>query len=215
MDSHASDVYNFTYENGRRYASTELGHYYMPNDEPEIQRLNQQHWMLTVVKEGRLHNAPLPDRPLKILDVGCGSGIWAIQMAEEYPSALITGMDISPIQPAKKPANVDWIVHDMEKDWPVPEDYFDFIHLSLVHGCVADWRSMMNKIVGSVGKRHWLLYIAKNQQALGARRCSRASGICTGKPVRCRRLGQAHAVFRKGRRATASNPLEQNDVQRR
>ncbi|KAK4969250.1 hypothetical protein LTR66_011728 [Elasticomyces elasticus] len=74
----------------------------VPNDEPEIQRLNQQHWLLTVLKGGKLHLAPLPpDRPLKILDVGCGSGIWAIQMAEVYPTATIMGMDVAPIQPKK------------------------------------------------------------------------------------------------------------------
>ncbi|KAK4894236.1 hypothetical protein LTR28_002084, partial [Elasticomyces elasticus] len=34
----------------------------------------------------------------------------------------------------------------MEADWPFPDDHFDLIHLSLVHGCVADWPGMMQKI---------------------------------------------------------------------
>ncbi|KAK4545288.1 hypothetical protein LTR36_003468 [Oleoguttula mirabilis] len=145
----ASQPYTFTYQNGRRYASTDLGHYYMPNDRPEIHRLNEQHFVLTTAKGGSLHDTPLTKRDgFKILDIGCGSGIWCLQMAEDYPDAMIMGMDVSPVQPTSKPANVEWIVPlDMEKEWPFAEDYFDFVHLSLVHGCVADWAAMMGKIV--------------------------------------------------------------------
>ncbi|KJX98709.1 hypothetical protein TI39_contig397g00004 [Zymoseptoria brevis] len=148
LDSHNDNAYDWTYENGRRYASTELGHYYMPNDEPEIQRLNEQHWILTQVKGGKLHHAPLPKRDgLKILDVGCGSGIWCLQIAEDFPKAMVFGMDVSPVQPQKKPANVEWFTNDMEKDWPFPDEYFDFIHLSLVHGCVGNWDEMTAKMM--------------------------------------------------------------------
>ncbi|KAK5129101.1 hypothetical protein LTR08_003921 [Meristemomyces frigidus] len=145
----ANHPYTFTFQHNRRYASQ--GHYYMPNDPPEIHRLNDQHYILTATKAGALHNAPLPppasNPALKILDVGCGSGIWCVQMAELYPAALVVGMDVSPIQPEAKPARVQWVVHDMELAWPFAGDYFDFIHLSLVHGCVADWDAMMRKIV--------------------------------------------------------------------
>ncbi|KAM3413477.1 hypothetical protein BST61_g11599 [Cercospora zeina] len=167
-DTSSLSTYEWTYLNGRRYASSSLGHYFMPNDEPEIQRLNEQHCILTQLKGSRLHFAPLPSasHPIRILDIGCGSGIWCLEMADKYPNAQITGMDVSPIQPTKnRPYNVTWIVQDMEaNDWPFPsqqqadgtEGYFDLIHLSLVHGCVSDWEQFMRKVARYLVPGGWV-----------------------------------------------------------
>ena len=43
--------------------------------------------------EGALHKSPLKD-PREILDVGTGTGIWAIDMADRYPNAKVTGIDL-------------------------------------------------------------------------------------------------------------------------
>lgn len=43
------------------------------------------HAMFGVARRNKLHNLQLadnPDDPLRILDIGCGTGIWAIDMAE-------------------------------------------------------------------------------------------------------------------------------------
>lgn len=152
VKSHQDKTYDWTFENGRRYASSEMGHYFIPNDEPEIHRLNTQHWLFTELKGGKLLLAPLAKKDgLKILDVGCGTGIWCLQMAEDYPSATIVGLDVSPIQPKNKPAGVEWLLLDFENQtWPFPEEHFDLIHLSLVHGSVVDWDTTMAKLVKSV-----------------------------------------------------------------
>jgi ubiquinone/menaquinone biosynthesis C-methylase UbiE len=45
------------------------------------------HKLFTVARRDQLHQAPVPavpqhGEPPRILDVGCGTGIWAIDMAE-------------------------------------------------------------------------------------------------------------------------------------
>jgi len=37
--------------------------------------------------------------PSKVLDLGCGSGFWAIEAAKQWKNSTITGFDLNPIQP--------------------------------------------------------------------------------------------------------------------
>ena len=54
--------------------------YPMPNDEEEADRMDCFHEMMMVLHERRLHLAPIGDSPQRILDLGTGTGIWAIDM---------------------------------------------------------------------------------------------------------------------------------------
>lgn len=49
---------------------------------------------------GQLSLAPLRADPKHVLDLGTGTGIWAMEFATEYPAAAVVGSDLSPIQPA-------------------------------------------------------------------------------------------------------------------
>lgn len=69
----SSTVYNYQYENGRRYHNFRAGKYLLPNDEAEQERLDLAHHFICIVMGGELHKAPLKD-PKSVLDVGTGTG---------------------------------------------------------------------------------------------------------------------------------------------
>ena len=74
-----------------------------------------------------------------MLDVGTGTGIWAIDFADQYPRTTILGTDLSPIQPDLVPRNCRFEVDDCRDRWLYPSDYFDFIHIRNLLGSIDDW----------------------------------------------------------------------------
>lgn len=55
----------------------------------EIDRLHLQHHMISILFGGRLHWAPINPNPQNILDIGTGTGSWAVDIADMYPSAHV------------------------------------------------------------------------------------------------------------------------------
>ncbi|KAK6189219.1 hypothetical protein LQW54_013501, partial [Pestalotiopsis sp. IQ-011] len=123
-----SSVYGHSFHNGRRYHKYRHGRYPIPNDEVEQNREDMLHAMMLEVTNGKLFYAPIGDYPQKILDLGTGTGIWAIEAGDMFPSAEVTGLDLSPIQPVWVPPNVKFLVDDVEDTW-LNGDHIDFVHL--------------------------------------------------------------------------------------
>ncbi|KAK1624304.1 methyltransferase domain-containing protein [Colletotrichum phormii] len=133
--SMASSVRDYNFENRRRYHKFKEGRYMLPNDDMEQDREDMKHAMLVHVCEGALHNAPLVN-PQKILDIGTGTGIRAMDTD-------ITGLDLSPIQPACVPSNVHFVVDDVEADWLYPDDSIDYIHVRNMAPALKDWPRLL------------------------------------------------------------------------
>ncbi|KAJ5773786.1 hypothetical protein N7457_008682 [Penicillium paradoxum] len=146
LTSLSDSVLDFEYENGRRYCSTRSGGYMMPNDEEEQDRMDITHHIWLMLLGGELYNAPLMMSPQNILDLGTGTGIWAMDIAEKFPSAHVIGNDISPIQPSWVAPNIEFIVEDFESEWEYEKNHFDFIHARCLAGCVADWPRFIRQI---------------------------------------------------------------------
>ena len=91
------------------------GRYLLPNDEAEQDRLDLNHHIFRLIIGGKLFRAPVGSDPHRILDFGTGTGIWAIDVADEFPSALVIGTDLSPIQPTTVPPNCRFYVDDFEE----------------------------------------------------------------------------------------------------
>ncbi|KAH3905008.1 hypothetical protein HBI56_217910 [Parastagonospora nodorum] len=136
--SATSSVFNFRYEHGRRYHAYAEGKYPVPNDETEMDRLDLQHHAFRLTLDGKLYQAPIPKNLQNVLDVGCGTGIWSIEFADEHPCARVLGTDLSPIQPAQVPPNCEFLIDDCEQDW-IFHNQFDYIHTRAMVAAVKNW----------------------------------------------------------------------------
>ncbi|KAF4341651.1 phosphoethanolamine n-methyltransferase 3 [Fusarium beomiforme] len=130
-ESLRSSIMAFKWENGRRYHAYQDGSYW--------------HEVYRIILNDQLYEAPIGDSPQKVLDIGCGTGIWAIEFADQHPSADVLGVDLSPIQPSFVPPNCRFEVDDINNEWTYPDDNFDFVHVRAMLGCIPDWTELYRK----------------------------------------------------------------------
>lgn len=120
-----------------------------------------KHQLIKRLLDGNDYLSPINDSPQKIMDVGTGTGLWAVegksgasrtrciywvklavlthlQVADKFPSAHVIGVDISPIQNAYGPQNVDWRIDDVEETWSPLYSDLDFVHLRSVSVTLRD-----------------------------------------------------------------------------
>ncbi|KAG8945442.1 hypothetical protein FRC04_000817 [Tulasnella sp. 424] len=119
--------------------------YYLPADQVEQARLDIQHQALKLTmnslyaqREPVKISLNRKDRRTSLLDVGTGSGIWALEMAEEFPDTDVTGIDI--VQPGilqhssvAIPPNCVLKVADATTEIKKYHETFDIIHFRAAH----------------------------------------------------------------------------------
>ncbi|KAK4457559.1 Phosphoethanolamine N-methyltransferase 1 [Cladorrhinum samala] len=158
-ESLASSILKFRQENGRKYHAykPERG-YILPSDELESDRLDLQHHIFLLSFDSALHICPAgkDGKPLKrVLDAGTGTGIWAVDFADEHPETHVIGVDLSPIQPDFVPPNVAFYVDDLEEDWTYTEP-FDFIYGRMLTGALTNWPKFFERAFQNLSPGGWL-----------------------------------------------------------
>ncbi|SAL98332.1 hypothetical protein [Absidia glauca] len=98
-------------------------------DFKEFDRWQRQHYLL---KSARKANAWAPfDTTTKgavIIDVGTGNGIWALEMANQYPTVQVLGLDrLLPNDQQNGPDNLRFVQTDVTESWPMSDNAVDFI----------------------------------------------------------------------------------------
>ncbi|EFX00614.1 methyltransferase domain containing protein [Grosmannia clavigera kw1407] len=139
-----SSILAYQEENGRTYHALSAGKYFLPNDEAEIERLDLQHHVMRLTIEGNYCLCPKNDGAKRVLDMGTGTGIWAMEYSDAHPDAEVIGVDLSPLQPEFVPPNCSFEIDDLEKQWTWNRP-FDFIFCRMMAGSFSDNKSIVQK----------------------------------------------------------------------
>ncbi|KAJ0337608.1 hypothetical protein COL922a_006601 [Colletotrichum nupharicola] len=81
----------------------------------------------------------------RVLDVGTGTGIWAIDFGEDHEQAEVLGIDLSHSMPKFVPPNVRFEIDDLDEEWTYSQP-FDYIHTRGMNSCIADWKVFLTKV---------------------------------------------------------------------
>ncbi|OHE95620.1 methyltransferase domain-containing protein [Colletotrichum orchidophilum] len=146
--------------------------YFAPNDEDELGRLDFNHELVLKILDYNLFLAPIDEKEMqRVLDIGTGTGIWAIEMGDTFPNAQvcttaitlhdrklsrqIIGNDLSATQPNLVPSNVRFEIDDVESDW-LYEDHFDFIFSRYMAGSLSDWPTLISRAYENLRPGGWI-----------------------------------------------------------
>lgn len=129
---------------GQNQATPGSRHTYIfdPENAAELARLERQGILVTAGMGGILpewDNA-LPAGTLRVIDLGCGPGDWARQVASRAPQADVTGLDVSAMMVAFAQAraeeaqlsNAHFIQGNLLEPLDLPDDSFDLVNERLL-----------------------------------------------------------------------------------
>lgn len=115
------------------------------SNQEELKRLQIQDQMLTASMGGALPEQPDPTIFQRVLDVGCGTGGWLIELAQKIPSCtMLAGIDASRtyVEYARAQAaaahvddRVEFHVMDALRMLEFPGDFFDLVN----HRAATSW----------------------------------------------------------------------------
>ncbi|VTO82049.1 unnamed protein product [Fusarium graminearum] len=142
--------------NGRPFQQFETTEYWAPTDDHFQEGQDILHHCTLLLLDNQLHQSPVGENPQKILDIGTGTGIWAIDIVDEYPSAEVIGIDISAVQPTFVPPNCIFQVDNAQLDWTFEPNDFDFIHLRYLYGAIDDWGKLFRQAYTHVRPGGWV-----------------------------------------------------------
>ncbi|TQN66701.1 putative methyltransferase tdiE [Colletotrichum shisoi] len=117
-DSLKSSIRDYRRENGRTYHSVSDG--------------NMQHHCWQLTWDDKLCMSPKKDGANRVVDVGTGTGIWAMDYGESF--RMSCGV----------PPNCRFEIDDVEKEWTWQEP-FDFIFARHMNACFASWEKFLKQ----------------------------------------------------------------------
>ncbi|CAE6395981.1 unnamed protein product [Rhizoctonia solani] len=139
---------------GRRFPVDENVPLLFPTDDAEVRRLKLQHLSLKLVL-GSNYFGPMRDvlaedpsgRRRRVLDLFTADGTWVREMATEFPLVDFTSVDIVPLVPHPRYANIlGYEVYDVYNGIAEADDTFDVIHLRYSMSKIRHLPSLMREL---------------------------------------------------------------------
>ncbi|VBB80462.1 Putative Methylase involved in ubiquinone/menaquinone biosynthesis [Podospora comata] len=151
----SSSILQYREIHGRTYQNFKEAEYWAPNDDKQNDGLDLHHHMMYLIHNNSLFRSPVED-PDAVLDLGTGTGIWALDCADQFPAAEVIGTDLSPIQPTWTPPNCRFELDDASLDWTFSADKFDLVHLRFLIGSIEDWPKLYRQAYRCLKPGGWL-----------------------------------------------------------
>jgi len=108
-------------------------------------------------------NAPIEEaleEGIRVLDAGCGSGMWTLEMAEDYPNSTFIGTDILELYPKIEeiPSNCTFLKADTLKGLPFDDDAFDYVFQRQLSPAFTpqDWPVAIRELVRVIKPGGWI-----------------------------------------------------------
>ncbi|KAF4604739.1 hypothetical protein EYR40_003517 [Pleurotus pulmonarius] len=126
--------------------------YSLPADDEELDRLDRQHLLFIQVmgkypRVVRDYLTPaFPGDLRNVLDLGCGSGTWIMEIARDFPNCDAVAVDLVPMQSPDMPFNCRSEVDDINLGLQHFYDDFDFVHARLISSGIKDFPALIHEI---------------------------------------------------------------------
>ncbi|KAJ3559010.1 hypothetical protein NM688_g597 [Phlebia brevispora] len=132
--------------------------YRLPADEEELARLDKQHELFAQVMgkypppmDEVLANAPGETKTC--VDLGCGSGSWIVDVAQDYPHISAVAVDLVPLQVVcdrDMPLNCRSEVDDINLGLQHFQGDFNVVHVRLISSGIRDYKRLIDDIALTV-----------------------------------------------------------------
>jgi SAM-dependent methyltransferase len=149
--------------------------YLLPKDLEEAHRLDFQHYAMRLAL-GKLTFAPVEEllrQGGQVLDVGCGTGRWAIDLAQLYPLTQITGLDLEVVKATTPPPNYRFVQGNLLKGLPFADSTFVYTHQRFLVAAIPleQWPRVVHELYRVTAPGGWIELIELGAETRNAGPC--------------------------------------------